>query len=218
METSISCRVDNLIKNYCDNFLSYLYAGDGWKRTMFDMGKENYIPSYMDKNKKIRILISNTGSILITCEYVIDILTSIDFIVSQFEQNRMGWYIIDDEITVKTNYVTKVPLNFIVEERNYIFPIGSIDFSENLAILKYTDSENKDKLILEIWLIYEADYQKSFHKKEDDDESFSENEEEETFSEEQFLNEINLEDDLFTEFILLSSFFIWASLKAGVVF
>jgi hypothetical protein len=210
METSISCRVDNIIQNYCHNFLSYLYTNDGWKRTMFDMGKEVFIPSYIDKKREIRILISNTGSILITCEYVTDITESLNFIISQFEQNRMGYYIVDEDVKIKTTYVTQVPLNFMSEELEYNFDTGSINFSENLATLKYENYKDREELILKIFMIHEN------NEKENKNVPFDEHIDVESEEIEDVIEE-NKEDDLYTEFVLLASFFLWFSFKVGEI-
>ena len=107
METIISFKIDNLIRNYCSNFLSYLYSNSGWKRTIFETSKENYIPSIIE-GKNIRIIISNNGKILLTCYCFFDIIKSVGYIIKQFEYGRMGNYIIEDEDTIYDKTITTI--------------------------------------------------------------------------------------------------------------
>ena len=59
MKTVISCKINNLIRGYCSNFLSYLYKQNGWKRAVFETCKENFIPSDICC-EDIRILVKFT--------------------------------------------------------------------------------------------------------------------------------------------------------------
>lgn len=102
MERKISIKIDNMIRNYCYNFLSYLYVSSGWKRVMFEIGKENHLG-------RNRILISNTGSILITCFSLLEFLECMSFIQNEFENSRMGYYLFFDEETIlKHDFVEKI--------------------------------------------------------------------------------------------------------------
>ena len=97
----ITIKIDNMIRNYCYNFLSYLYVAAGWKRVIFDTSKENYIDSEV-KGKKIRILISNNGTIILTCFSFTDILHVGEYLLSQFQYGRMGYYLVaDDDVSIK---------------------------------------------------------------------------------------------------------------------
>ena len=97
----ITIKIDNMIRNYCCNFLSYLYVAAGWKRVIFDTSKENYIDSEV-KGKKIRILIANNGTIILTCFSFTDILHVGEYLLSQFQYGRMGYYLVaDDNVSIK---------------------------------------------------------------------------------------------------------------------
>jgi len=197
METIISCKINNLIRNYCHNFLSYLYMQDGWKRTMFDIGKSNFIPSYIDKNKKNRILISNTGSIILTCNCVLDILESISFIVTEFEKNRLNYIYFDNEVLFKTNYTTTVPLNFTIGKETMTFPHGTIHLSESLATLNYNFYENKDELINEIYrkfVCIEKDESEDVESEDKDESEESEDNESEDIKIKNVENDEDVED------------------------
>ena len=102
METrNLTIKIDNLIRNYCYNFLSYLYLNAGWKRVIFDTSKENYIDSDV-KGKKIRILIANNGTIILTCSSFTDILRAGEFLQEQFRYGRMEYYLVpDDNVSIK---------------------------------------------------------------------------------------------------------------------
>ena len=98
---NLTINVDNLIRNYCYNFLSYLYANAGWKRVIFDTSKENYIDSYVS-GKKIRVLIANNGTIILTCYCFTDILLVGEYLFSQFQYGRMAYYLVpDDKVSIK---------------------------------------------------------------------------------------------------------------------
>ena len=100
-DLKITIKIDNFIRNYCYNFLSYLYANAGWKRVIFDTSKENYIDSCIS-NKKIRVLISNNGTVILTCYCFTDILLVGDYLLSQFQYARMAYYLVpDDKVSIK---------------------------------------------------------------------------------------------------------------------
>jgi hypothetical protein len=120
METKICVKIDNMIRNYCYNFLSYLYATSGWKRVMFDMAKEKILG-------RNRIVITETGNITITCYSFLELIECMTFIQSEFENSRMGYYLFFDENTiVKHDYIepivekeikfTKLSLNESINE------------------------------------------------------------------------------------------------------
>lgn len=149
MKTTISCTIDNSIRNYCSNFLSYLYAYNGWKRIMFETSKENYIPSNIE-GENIRIVISNTGKILLTCNCVFDILKAIEYIIEQFKYGRMGYYIvIDDESSVKTVYTTILKFKdyYFDEEETCENEYGIIKMYKNNATLKYYKKDDGKELL-----------------------------------------------------------------------
>lgn len=143
----ISVKIDNLIQNYCYNFLSYLYAQNGWKRTVFETSKENFIPSYVN-DKKIRILISNVGNIIITCYCFSDILPAMEFIYSQFNYGRMGHYLVDTDIKIKYTVTEKYILDefYYDVETEYKIGGGTIILNGNLATLTYENVEDGKKL------------------------------------------------------------------------
>ena len=119
MEKLFTAKIDNLIQNYCYNFLSYLYISTGWKRIIFETSKENYIPSNVP-NKKIRIVISNVGNILLTCHCFTYILIAIEYLVSQFEYGRMGYYIVlDDKLNIKWSMREAFPNGIVITYDNY---------------------------------------------------------------------------------------------------
>ncbi len=129
MEKLFTCKIDNLIQNYCYNFLSYLYVAAGWKRIIFETSKENYIASNVS-GRKIRIVISNVGSILLTGYCFTDLLTGIEYLISQFEYGRMGYYIVlNDKFSIK----------WVMTET---FPDGTV--------IKYDTCEARKKLIKDI--------------------------------------------------------------------
>lgn len=98
---NLTINIDNLIRNYCYNFLSYLYANAGWKRVIFDTSKENYIDSCIS-GKKIRVLIANNGTIILTCYCFTDILLVGEYLLSQFQYGRMAYYLVpDDKVCIK---------------------------------------------------------------------------------------------------------------------
>ena len=147
MERTISIKIDNLIQNYCYNFLSYLYANSGWKRTVFDTSKENFIPSFVT-DKKIRILISNTGSILLTCYCFSDILTTMEYIYSQFAYGRMEYYLVHTDIKIRYTVSEKYILDhhYYDKETEYRVAGGTIVLNGDTAILSYEDIEESKKL------------------------------------------------------------------------
>ena len=119
MEKLFTAKIDNLIQNYCYNFLSYLYVSAGWKRIIFETSKENYIASNV-VGKKIRIVISNVGNILLTCHCFTDILTSIEYLISQFEYGRMGYYLVlDDKVNIKWSMRETFPNGIVITYDTY---------------------------------------------------------------------------------------------------
>ena len=149
MNTVISFKIDNLIQNYCNNFLSYLYTNHGWKRTIFDTCKENYIESEIE-SKKIRILISNGGEILLTCYCVFDIIKSMEFIISEFKYGRMEYYIIlDENTTIDKTFTTVIKMQDYFYEKEEICEtdFGKISLFEYNSTLTYKDWEDGKDLI-----------------------------------------------------------------------
>jgi hypothetical protein len=151
MERTISIKIDNLIQNYCYNFLSYLYANSGWKRTALETSKENFIPSFV-ADKKIRILISNTGSILLTCYCFSDILTSMEYLYSQFAYGRMEYYLVHTDINIRYTVTEKYILeqHYYDKEIEYRVAGGTIVLNGNTAILSYQNVE-ESRVLFEIF-------------------------------------------------------------------
>lgn len=143
-ETIISITITGLIRDYCLNFLSYLYLSHGWKRTMFEMSKEIVIPN------NVRIIITHTGTIMLTCISMADILTAMEFIVNEFEYGRMKNYLIyDEKVVIKTSYTTTIPLHgyFYEESKDLTSKYGTFNIYKNVATLKYDSHEAGDVLI-----------------------------------------------------------------------
>jgi hypothetical protein len=134
-KTTIHIRIDGLIRDYCSNFLSYLYPKRGWKRTVFDIGKENYI-NQNDKNT--RILITNVGTIMITCSSMANLLETVEFLVNEFEYGRMKNYLIwDQNVSIKTNYITTILLSdYCYEENTFVNSCAKPYFSQLCLIEK----------------------------------------------------------------------------------
>lgn len=145
----ISIQIDNMIRNYCYNFLSYLYANKGWKRVIFDTSKENIISSYIEE-KEIRIIISNTGRILIRCHCFMDTIKAMEFIESEFQYGRMKHYLFaDSEVKITKKFTNKIKLRdyFYETQTVYKTEIGEIILSEDYATLIYTEYENGKDLM-----------------------------------------------------------------------
>lgn len=146
-ETKISLTITGLIRNYWSNFLSYLYLKNGWKRTMFEISKENII------SDNIRIIITNTGTIILTCYSMGDILTAMEFIVNEFEYARMSHYLIyDEKVIIKTSYVTTIVLDgYCYETSEYLTSkYGTCGIYKNIVTLKYDSYEDGYFLICNI--------------------------------------------------------------------
>lgn len=146
-KTTIHIRIDGLIRDYCSNFLSYLYLKRGWKRTMFNIGKENVI------DEKTRIIITNVGIIMITCSSMANLLETIEFLVNEFEYGRMKNYLVwNENTTIKTNYITTIPLSdYCYEEKeDLISDYGTCSIYKNLITLKYESYDNGYLLISKI--------------------------------------------------------------------
>ena len=144
-DTNITIKIDNLIRNYCYNFLSYLYLNAGWKRVIFDTSKENYIDSSV-KGKKIRILIANNGTIILTCFSFTDVLLASEFIYSQFKYGRMDYYLVVDESTS-----IKISGDFLNEEAQ-VFKKDlkeekpqDVNETKNKKFEKLSEKESSDK-------------------------------------------------------------------------
>jgi len=93
LDLQITFKVENLIQGYCYNFLSYLYVNREWKRCVFDSCKEKYINSSVS-DKKIRILISNTGVIMISTFSYLDLCLAMEHVISEFAYGRMEYYLV----------------------------------------------------------------------------------------------------------------------------
>jgi len=144
----ISIKIENLIRNPCSNFLSYLYAENGWKRSMLNMAKECYVESLI-YNHKSRIQIIENGTILLTCSCIFDVLICMEFIIHQFESARMYYLVWDKETRIiydftydlifETNYDYE---KHIIEEEN-----GMIVINNNIATLTFKNYEDGYDLI-----------------------------------------------------------------------
>ncbi len=96
MNPTLTFKIEGFIENYCSNFLSYLYTSYNWKRCAFDTCKENLVTVSSGKanlNRQIKIMISETAVIVITCNYFTDLLWAIEFIEAQFKYGRMAYYL-----------------------------------------------------------------------------------------------------------------------------
>lgn len=146
----IDIKIDNLIRKHCSNFLSYLYANLGWKRTMFDMAKEAFIDSSCvhtkhTENNKCRIVITETAIIQLKCYNVIDILNCMEFIYNSFEYGRMSYYLVfDHQVVVKSTFIDTIKIaeyNYsVIETMKSDF--GLISLLNNEATITYTIYEN----------------------------------------------------------------------------
>ena len=139
---NLTINIDNLIRNYCYNFLSYLYANAGWKRVIFDTSKENYIDSCIS-GKKIRILIANNGTIILTCYCFTDILILGEYLHSQFQYGRMAYYLVpDDKVSIK------ISGDFLNEEAQVFEKVENVEKVEKIEkkeIKKFSSSESEEK-------------------------------------------------------------------------
>ena len=141
METIIKITLDNYIRDYCSNFLSYLYPPI-WKRTMFGIAKEAFIASSIP-DKYSRILITNTGLITLTCYSGIDIMECSEFIDAEFKSCKLDSYLtFDDKVNIKTNWTVAIPLLDYPDRDEYFNDFGSIKIDDDKIILKY-DSYDK---------------------------------------------------------------------------
>lgn len=143
-DLKITIKIDNFIRNYCYNFLSYLYANAGWKRVIFDTSKENYIDSYI-KDKKIHVLISNNGTVILTCYCFTDILLVGEYLHSQFQYGRMAYYLVpDDKVSIK------ISGDFLNEEAEVFNKVENVQNVENgkgdgKSNEKFSGSESSEK-------------------------------------------------------------------------
>ena len=149
MKTVISCKIKNFVRGYCSNFLSYLYKQNGWKRAVFETCKENFICSDTCC-EEIRILISNSGDISLTCYSLFDVLNALEYINEQFVYARMGNYLVmDDETEIKVNYTTTTDMNeyYFDEKETLVTQYGEIEMHNQTANLIYDKWENGKHLI-----------------------------------------------------------------------
>lgn len=146
---SVKVNIDNLIKNPCKNFLSYLYKKRGWERAILRTSKENWIDSYME-DKQIRILISNTGNIKIHGFCVMDILKGIGFVESEFKYGKIDCYLNSDDMQVKKEFEAVVDLScwgdYEFESRELKSECGRINMDGNRAMLSFNTLEDGEKL------------------------------------------------------------------------
>ena len=151
----ISLKVDGLIQNYCENFLSYLYKKRGWRRTMLDLAKENEIESYIE-TEKIKIRITNTGKIFITCSCLFDILIALEYLESEMRYGRIEYLKWTDNVFIDTDFVSEIKLNgyWYLTESFKETPLGSIRIFEDTAICKYKTYEDGEKLVKTIRDVY----------------------------------------------------------------
>lgn len=206
METTINIKIDNMIRGYCSNFLSYLYTSNGWKRIMLGTSKENY------RNDN-RIVITNTGTIILTCQSSFDFIDCLEFIREEFEYGRMGYYLVyDDDTIMKTNYVTKIKLKdfYYGENNKLVYDYGSIKFDKCIAILKYEnieDGERMIEIIQEIYFQEESKDSKNEYIKESEESGDREENED-------FFNVVIAEPtDMFIEKIMYSTIILWGGIK-----
>jgi len=195
MKTVISCKINNFIRNYCKNFLSYLYKQNGWRRAVFETCKEIYIPSETCCDE-IRILISNSGDVSITAYSLFDILKALDFIKEQFEYGRMGYYLVmDEETEIKLTFTTSIDMKeyFFDEKETLTTSYGKIEMYKQMATLTYDKWENGKDLIE---LFYSALHENDTV--EDEDINFSKE---------------NKKDNTQNEKILLSLLFIYSLVR-----
>ena len=203
METVIDIKINNLIQNYSSNFLSYLYLKRGWNRVMLDLAKENYIESTIS-SRNIRLVVTSTGEIFLTCYCIFDFLKAMTFLEEEFAYGRMKNYLEDDsKVSISTSYETRIPLKIGYQNKTeFTTPYGTIQFDENGGILKYSDYHDGEKLVNFFRDMYfpinseiskEINIKKKVEKKKE-------------------------EEDSFFELMLLSSLAIWASSKIGQLF
>ena len=147
MNTTISLTIKNLIRNYCYNFLGYLYSNKGWTKTLLT-GKENSITSTIS-DKNIRILITHDGTIILTCYSMEDILKSIEFIIEQFQYGRMESYcVFDDSVNISNHFISVFNIdNDFSNTEKFVNNYGDVEINENVVTLKYNDYEKGIKLI-----------------------------------------------------------------------
>ena len=193
MKTVISCKIKNFIRGYCANFLSYLYKQNGWKRAVFETCKENFISSEICC-EEIRILISNSGDISLTCYCLFDVLKALEYINEQFIYARMGNYLVmDNETEIKMKYTTTIDMTdyYFSEKETLVTQYGKIEMHKQKAVLIYDKWENGKDLIE---LFYSA-----LHEEES--------------IEEEYIEIPNKEDESKNEKILLSMLFIYSLVR-----
>ena len=194
MKTVISCKINNLIRGYCSNFLSYLYKQNGWKRAVFETCKENFIPSEICC-EDIRILIANNGDISLTCYCLFDVLRALEYINEQFVYARMGNYLVmDSETEIKMKYTTTIDMfDYHFEEKEtLVTQYGEIEMYKQKATLTYEKWENGKDLIE---LFYSA-----LHEDEDSED-------------EEYVEISNKQNESQNEKILLSMLFIYSLVR-----
>lgn len=103
MMEKLEIEIDNLVQNYCPNFLSYLRSKRGWKKTVFETCREANIESHII-DETIRIIISHNGTVNISCHCVCDVLKAIEFIESEFKWANMYQYLNQEELEIRKNF------------------------------------------------------------------------------------------------------------------
>lgn len=185
--SKINVKIKNLIRNPCTNFLSYLYKSNGWKRVIFGTSKECYIPSYYD-DLQIRIVITETKTIMIEGNCIFDVLIAMEFIEEQFKYSRMSHYLVDD-CQIDKEFTTTVDLSrygfFNFEDDIIEVDEGIIILNNNIATI--TCSEYENVTILKRYVI------DVFNSKNEDEEELS--------------------TDLEAEMFVLITLFFWGSVK-----
>ena len=138
MESKLNVTIDNMIR--CKNFLSYLR---GWEKTALDTCREKYY-------QNSRILITNSGKIIINTFDILNFLECMEFICSESEKVRMLNYLVwDDKVVMKTEYITKMKLDdFYYSEKGILqYDYGSIEVEQGVATLKHSSYEDGIQLM-----------------------------------------------------------------------
>lgn len=140
----INVKVKNVVKNPKNNFLSYLYKSNGWKRIMLETSKECYINSSYHE-EKIRIIITNTGNIMIEGNCIFDILIGIEFISKELEPADIDHITLDDKDISKefTSIINISKYGYSnLEDEIIQTDQGVIHLLEDKATITYSEYEN----------------------------------------------------------------------------